>query len=706
MRGREPLRTGAAIRAAALLAAVLGCAAAGCHEPAASTPRHGCADLPPLPGADRVRAVPRAPQIEAEGGVAIVQHPSDDERFYLVTKPGQILTWRGASPPTVVADLAPALFVAGEAGLLDLAFDPDFAENGAMYLSYNAPGGTAMLSRVSRFRSDDDGLTLRTDDELVVLEVDQPFTNHNGGDIGFGPDGMLYLGLGDGGSAGDPMAHAQDPDSLLGKILRVDVRAASVTQPYAIPADNPFAAGGGRPEIWALGFRNPWRWSFDVPTTTLWVGDVGQHRWEEVDRVERGGNYGWGLKEGSDCIGADTCDDPALVDPIAQYRNTGVASVVGGAVLRGGTVPAFEGSYVFSDFYDGSIFRVRAGEGGGAEVIGSTARGVAGWMLARDGTLLGANYFGGVVALVPGADADADADAFPKLLSQTGCVDMDDPAQLPEGVEPYDVNVAFWSDGARKQRGVAVPAGARAHADADGAIEWPPGTVLVKSFWQPAEDGSETLVETRLLARHGDAWVGYGYAWAPDGSDATLVPDEGVAPAGAQWQLPGLRGCRACHTDAAGGPLGTHLDQLARDDAGGGAQLMRLVDHGLLEPPPATTPLADPQGDAPLEQRARTYLSVNCSPCHREEGTGGRAALDLRLSQPLAQTGLCDPPRAGELDLDGALVITPGDPARSVLSQRLRATGDARMPPLGSVRIDEQGAALVDAWIESLATCP
>ena len=196
-------------------------ASLGCHESTDATARQACANLPALPGADRVRVVRRAPQINAEGGVAIVQHPSDDERFYLVTKPGQILTWRGATPPTIMADVSASLFIAGEAGLLDLAFDPDFEDNGAVYLSYDAPGGTAMLSRVSRFRSDDDGLTLRTDDELIVLEIDQPFTNHNGGDIGFGPDGMLYVALGDGGAANDPHGSADRLQNLLGKVLRL-----------------------------------------------------------------------------------------------------------------------------------------------------------------------------------------------------------------------------------------------------------------------------------------------------------------------------------------------------------------------------------------------------------------------------------------------------------------------------------------------------
>ena len=172
----------------------------------------------------------------------------------------------------------------------------------------------------------------------MILEVEQPFANHNGGQIAFGPDGYLYIGLGDGGSAGDPLGSGQDTSTLLGAILRIDVSQSGQEHLYAIPPDNPFASGGGRAEIWAYGLRNPWRFSFDRDTGDLWAGDVGQNRWEEIDLIERGGNYGWNLLEGNHCFSARDCDPTGTVPPVWEYSLDGQpCSVIGGYVYRGST---------------------------------------------------------------------------------------------------------------------------------------------------------------------------------------------------------------------------------------------------------------------------------------------------------------------------------------------------------------------------------
>jgi uncharacterized repeat protein (TIGR03806 family) len=661
-----------------------------------------CVALPRLPSPALVVLERVFSGVDVEGGVALVEHPTE-ARFYLVVKSGQVYTFTAAdSRPELVLDMEDALMISGEAGLLDLEFHPEFATNGALFLSYNAPGGTgAMLSRVSRFTMDADG-TIDRATESIVLEVDQPYTNHNGGDIGFGPDGFLYFGLGDGGSAGDPQGNGQNTDTVLGAMLRVDVDAPPAGAAYGIPPDNPFAQGGGAPEIFAWGFRNPWRWSFDRTTGDLWVGDVGQHRWEEVDRVVLGGNYGWGLKEGPDCIGVDACAGD-FIDPVAAYRNAGTASVVGGAVLRGGSIPPFEGSYVFSDFYDGTIWRVPIDVATAEpEPIGSGADGVAAWTLAHDGTLYGTRYRGGIVRLVEGAPT-TEPDTFPRKLSETGCVDVEDPAALLPWTVGYDVNLAFWSDGADKQRFVAVPEGERGDIDAASLVQWPEGTVLGKSFWI-----DDRPVETRLLVRDDAGWVGYGYAWDADGRDATLVEDERTTDDG--WVLPGLRGCPACHTEAAGGPLGTTLAQLDRDvtiDDVRGSQLDRFEALGILSAASTPTdPLPRPDDDVSVDVRARAYLHVNCSPCHREEGTGGRADLDLRREVPLADTGLCDVPDAGELGLVDPRIVAPGEPDRSILLTRIVAPGDARMPPLATAAVDEAAVTLIRAWIQDLDACP
>ncbi len=248
-----------------------------------------------------------------------------------------------------------------EEGLLGLALDP--ADEGLMYVYYSAE--RPRRSVVSRFALAPDGSWADLDSELVILEVEQPYANHNGGQIAFGPDGYLYVGLGDCGTAGDPLGSGQDTSTLLGSILRIDVSRAAPDEPYAIPPDNPFAQGGGRGEIWAYGLRNPWRFSFDRETGELWTGDVGQNRWEEIDLIVRGGNYGWNVLEGNHCFGVrDGCDPTGTVLPVWEYSLDGQpCSVIGGYVYRGSSIPWLRGVYVYGDFCSGEVFGLRYAEG-------------------------------------------------------------------------------------------------------------------------------------------------------------------------------------------------------------------------------------------------------------------------------------------------------------------------------------------------------
>ncbi len=277
-------------------------------------------------------------------------------RLYVVEQAGRILFLEeGALVEQPFLELGDRVRSGGERGLLGLAFHPDFASNGRFFVNYTRePDGATVIAE---FRAQ----TGIEPVERVLLTVAQPFANHNGGMVAFGPDGHLYIGLGDGGSAGDPGNRAQNPDDLLGKILRLDVDGA---EPYAIPADNPFAQGGGRPEIYALGLRNPWRFSFDPEDGRLLAGDVGQNRIEEIDRVSRGGNFGWRLMEGKSCFDPDSgCERPGLEPPIAQYeQDQGRCSITGGYVYRGSAVPGLAGTYVFGDFCSGEIFGLRQGQ--------------------------------------------------------------------------------------------------------------------------------------------------------------------------------------------------------------------------------------------------------------------------------------------------------------------------------------------------------
>jgi glucose/arabinose dehydrogenase len=255
-------------------------------------------------------------------------------------------------------DLRDRIWTKGnEQGLLGLAFHPDHRTNGRLFVNYNRreDGATVVAEYSRRGRS----MEVSADTERVLMVVPQPYLNHNGGMIVFGPDGFLYIGRGDGGSKGDPQNRAQNPQEWLGKILRIDVDQG---RPYAIPPGNPYASGGGRPEIFALGIRNPWRFSFDRETGMLWLADVGQYKWEEIDLVVAGGNYGWRIMEGAHCYHPEEgCSPDGLTFPIAEYgHEQGRCSITGGYVYRGRSVPALRGIYVFGDYCSGELFGLSA----------------------------------------------------------------------------------------------------------------------------------------------------------------------------------------------------------------------------------------------------------------------------------------------------------------------------------------------------------
>lgn len=244
-----------------------------------------------------------------------------------------------------------------EQGLLGLAFHPDYAENGYLYINYTDLNGDTVIAR---YQVSTDPDLADPDSELQILTVDQPYANHNGGEVTFGPDGYLYLGLGDGGSGGDPHGNGQSLATRLGKILRIDVNG---DQPFSIPADNPFAVGqpsGALPEIWAYGLRNPWRFSFDRQTGDLYIGDVGQNQWEEIDYLPSGSpggaNFGWVYYEGTHSGTETPPSDLEAVMPVAEYDHSQGCSVTGGVVYRGQDLPAWQGIYLYGDYCSGMIW--------------------------------------------------------------------------------------------------------------------------------------------------------------------------------------------------------------------------------------------------------------------------------------------------------------------------------------------------------------
>lgn len=247
-----------------------------------------------------------------------------------------------------------------EEGLLGLAFDPGYENNGFFYVYYSA--ANPRRSVVSRFSVNrDDPSKADSSSESIVLEIPQPFSNHNGGQIAFGPDGYLYIGLGDGGGGGDPMLNGQNTTTLLGALLRIEPLGLGDKPRYRIPDDNPLSSvAGAKAEIWAYGFRNPWRFSFDRETGEIWLGDVGQNLWEEIDLVKMGHNYGWNVMEGAHCFRPrDGCDGAGLDLPIVEYSSSERCSVIGGYVYRGTRLPSISGAYLYGDYCSGTVWGLR-----------------------------------------------------------------------------------------------------------------------------------------------------------------------------------------------------------------------------------------------------------------------------------------------------------------------------------------------------------
>lgn len=376
-------------------------------------------DSPPLPAGPALVYEDAFPaQATFDRPLFVRYHASDAEHAYVVTQPGRVFVLPrdgSRSERSVFLDMSKKVFLDNwEEGLLGFAFDPAYADNGFVYVYWTekvearegemADGRKQKSNRqsvISRFatQAGDGGRTVDLASELRVMEIFQPFGNHNGGTLEFGPDGMLYVALGDGGAANDPFGNGQSRKMLLGKVLRIDVKGASKARPYAIPADNPFVGeAGARGEIWCYGMRNPWRITFDRATGDLWCGDVGQDRIEEVDRLVKGGNYGWNAMEANEPFKGWKGDAPTgLIAPIASYPHKEGLSVTGGYVYRGKKIKELQGWFVYGDFMTLRMWACKEDRAGGKHQVVTLPRApqqVSSFAEEPDGELLFTGFDG------------------------------------------------------------------------------------------------------------------------------------------------------------------------------------------------------------------------------------------------------------------------------------------------------------------------
>lgn len=610
-----------------------------------------------------------------------------------------------------------------------VAFHPKFATNRQVFITYTNGDKLEDGSRLARFKVVQDR-PLRIDPASEEILLTWLSGGHNGAAIQFGPDGCLYLSTGDAEvpNPPDPRATGQNLDDLLSCILRVDVDRHDEGRKYAIPPDNPFiATPGARPEIWAYGFRNPWKMSFDMRSGRLWCGDVGWQQWENVFLVTRGGNYGWSATEGNNVILPERRGRTPISPPIVTHGREEAASVTGGYVYHGTRLPELQGAYIYGDYETGNIWALWH-DGRHItrhEQIATAPLKIVTFGQGEDHELYFVHYGrpASVYRLARNPRA-GEPSHFPRRLSETGLFsDVARQAPAP-GVHRYGVRAAMWADGARGERFIALPSGAvqtkltlnREGRPTSARFIWPADAVLAKTLSVELERGNPASVqriETQMLHFDGDTWAAYSYRWNEDGTDADLVGvngDErpleltgGGFPGGRHrynWRFHSRAECLRCHNMWNGFAISPQAQQLNETDA------RVLMSLGLLDqdhPRSSEARLVDPYDEQQSsDTRARSWLHANCAHCHRIHG-GGSVPLTVNIEVPAGEMHALDErPMRGDFGMRDARVIMPGNPWRSVLLHRIATSGPEHMPVVGARDVDEAGLALLARWVESL----
>jgi glucose/arabinose dehydrogenase/mono/diheme cytochrome c family protein len=697
------------------------------------------------------------PGLTFSAPIAIATPPGETNRIFIAERGGRVSIITNLAVPnrTVFLDIASRVSLGCEEGLLGLAFHPNYAVNGQFFVFYSTstttPAGSGLHQRVSRFQVDPANPNRALTNEVILLTQYDQACNHNGGDIHFGPDGYLYVALGDEGNQNDSFNNSQtirkdffsgiiriDPDMRAGNLWPNPHPALAFGTNYLVPADNPWITNsfvgelnpGGvlRTEFYAVGMRNPWRFSFDPETGLLWCGDVGGSAREEVDIVVKGGNYGWAFREGF-TTGPKANSGATVLNPIHDYPHgstgTNVGnSITGGIVYRGTRLPELNGAYVFADYtapgnvwalrYDGTNSRVQwLLQDQGIAAFGRDPRN--GDVLAvdiGDGMLKRLSYDTNSSVGTPLPPTLADTGAFTNLTSLTN---VTQPLTINSGGQAYDINHPFWSDGAHKTRWFFMPTNsARIGFAAETNWSLPSGMAWVKHFDLEITNGEPESVrrlETRILVRNSNGIYGVTYRWdsltnaslvGDAGLNETIVRYDGSNVRTQVWRYPSRSECAGCHTPAGGFALGFNTLQLNRQ-FNGTNQLAAMNASGLF-----TTNLTDihwlralaaiSDESASREWRVRSYLAANCAQCHVPGGPA-LGSWSAAITNPTALAGLINGPVVNNGGNPDARVIAPGSISNSLLLARISMRGPGQMPPIGSTVVDTGAVALLSAWI-------
>jgi len=701
-------------------------------------------DTPPAQQAmTPVAAFPNLPTLTQP--TFLTYAPDGSNRIFVLERAGTIRVFDNdpnASSFSTFLDLSAIVDsqTFGEMGLLGLAFDPNFPTNHYFYLNYTQSGtpcaaGTGICTKIMRYSVP--AATPNTADPnsgFELLEYAQPDVNHKGGMLAFTPDGYLWIAAGDGGGAGDPSGNGQNTQVLLGKLLRIDPSGddfpADPKRNYRIPKSNPYASGtGGAPEVWAYGLRNPWRFSFDRGTGDLYIGDVGQDLYEEVDyepaaalvpptRPAGGYNFGWNICEGFHDY-AGNCAASNTTKPVIEYAHTppsgqtGGSTVIGGYVYRGSSLPGLFGAYVYGDYIDGNIWTWNGTLPAQPVLVATMSVNPTSFGEDRDGELYITGYDGHIYKLQFNTTPPAP---FPANLSGTGLFANTATLTPAPGLVEYDVNAPLWSDGATKRRWVALPAGTKVHFQADGAFDFPVGTALVKHFEIQTSPTTTRRLETRVFLRQVDRWTGFTYKWNTAQTDATLLSDSAtdtitITSGGTQhnqtWNYPSPAQCLVCHSTPEKHVLGPRVLQLNKSfsyPSGADNQIHAWQCMGMFDQNPqgplaygAYANIADTTKSVQL--RTRAYLASNCSMCHQPLGPAP-GSMDFRYTRLLGEMNAIGvAPTEGNLGLTNPLRIQVGVPAQSIVYVRQQSTDPTVRMPLNSQVADPNAVPVFSTWI-------